>query len=399
MKFNIGDKVKFMDQEGQGTITRIISPSTVGVTIDDFELPYSITDLIKVEAPASAAERLFYEGTSIYGDAGKDKPDERKKKPASGQPEEVRGYRQSDLQPDLPEILPSIETEEERDERITPLRRGFTGKNPQPEGIYIGLLPLDQQFMLRGPIELYVINYTPHTLLYSLATRGAEAFYGADFASVPPYSKILVESIGREDLGLWSEGVLQGFFYQDKTASWLLPFSKEYKLRNQQIGTAENYILPVFMRERTLLVPMCCLEEHQKEVLSMQSRIKGMQAEQETGKVSVPDAQNPLRPYMIDKNVAEVDLHVEKLLETRMELKNASPEDYLAKQLSVFETCLNQALSRRLSKIIFIHGVGNGILKHEIEKKLKNYESLHFMDASFLKYGRGAIEVWLDTSK
>ena len=62
MKFNIGDKVKFIDQQGQGVVTKIINPSTVGVTTDGFELPYLVTDLIKVEKPSSTAERLFYEG-------------------------------------------------------------------------------------------------------------------------------------------------------------------------------------------------------------------------------------------------------------------------------------------------------------------------------------------------
>ena len=88
---------------------------------------------------------------------------------------------------------------------------------------------------------------------------------------------------------------------------------------------------------------------------------------------------------------------MESLLDTRLEFKGAKEEDYLTKQLQVFETCLNQAISRQLSKIIFIHGVGNGILKHEIEKRLKDYPGLHYMNASTLKYGRGAIEVYLNT--
>ena len=67
MKFNIGDKVKFIDQQGQGVVTKIINPSTVGVTTDGFELPYLVTDLIKVEKPSSTAERLFYEGKATYG--------------------------------------------------------------------------------------------------------------------------------------------------------------------------------------------------------------------------------------------------------------------------------------------------------------------------------------------
>ncbi len=254
--------------------------------------------------------------------------------------------------------------------------------------------------MLRGPLEFYIVNYTPYTLLYNFATRGAESFYGVDFASVPPYSKILVESVEREDLGLWTEGILQGLFFQDESPAWLLPFSKDYKIRVNHLGRQENYVFPVFMQQKTLLVPVLDAAVHKA---GSSLTLDAGQARNDAGKAEKPaqnivtDSKNPLQAYMIQRDVAEVDLHVEKLLATRLELKNAEEKDYLARQLQVFETCLNQAIRHRLSKIIFIHGIGNGIgiLKAEMEKKLKQYENLHFMEASRVKYGAGALEVYI----
>ena len=391
MKFEIGDKVKFMDQEGQGEITKIINANTVGVTTDGFEIPCSVTDLIKVEKPASTAERLFYEGKGSY-----DAPEKAPKNANRILVEDPTPEEDEDL-PGMPTQASSPTAEEAEDLRISPLRRSFGGKNPQSEGVYIALVPLDQQFMLRGPLEFYIVNYTPHTLLYNFATRGAESFYGVDFASVPPYSKILVESVEREDLGLWTEGILQGLFFQDESPAWLLPFSKDYKIRVNHLGRQENYVFPVFMQQKTLLVPVLDAALHKAEGIALQAG----KARNEEGKAEQParnivtDSKNPLQAYMIQRDVAEVDLHVEKLLSTRLELKNAEEKDYLARQLQVFETCLNQAINQRLSKIIFIHGVGNGILKAEMEKKLKQYENLHFMEASRVKYGAGALEVYI----
>lgn len=391
MKFEIGDKVKFMDQEGQGEITKIINANTVGVTTDGFEIPCSITDLIKVEKPSSTAERLFYEGKGSY-DAPNKAPKNADRMPmANNTPKEDEDLPEMPAQASLPP------DEEAEDLRISPLRRSFGGKNPQSEGIYIALVPLDQQFMLRGPLEFYIVNYTPHTLLYNFATRGAESFYGVDFASVPPYSKILVESVEREDLGLWTEGVLQGLFFQDESPAWLLPFSKDYKIRVNHLGRQENYVFPVFMQQKTLLVPVLDAAVHKADSIALhagKSRNEESKAEQ-PAKNLVTDSKNPLQAYMIQRDVAEVDLHVEKLLATRLELKNAEEKDYLARQLQVFETCLNQAINQGLSKIIFIHGIGNGILKAEMEKKLKQYENLHFMEASRVKYGAGALEVYI----
>lgn len=391
MKFEIGDKVKFMDQEGQGEITKIINANTVGVTTDGFEIPCSITDLIKVEKPSSTAERLFYEDKGSY-----DTPDKTQRN-ATKMPIPERVPEEDSL-PEMPSQEFEEENETQDDMRVSPLRRSFGGKNPQSEGVYIALVPLDQQFMLRGPLEFYIVNYTPYTLLYNFATRGAESFYGVDFASVPPYSKILVESVEREDLGLWTEGILQGLFFQDESPAWLLPFSKDYKIRGNHLGRQENYVFPVFMQQKTLLVPVLDAAVHKA---GSSLTLDAGQARNDAGKAEKPaqnivtDSKNPLQTYMIQRDVAEVDLHVEKLLATRLELKNAEEKDYLARQLQVFETCLNQAIRHRLSKIIFIHGIGNGILKAEMEKKLKQYENLHFMEASRVKYGAGALEVYI----
>ena len=162
MKFNLGDKVKFMDQEGQGVVSRIINASTVGVTVDGFELPFSITDLLKVEKPSSTAERLFYEGKATYGTPRQEARERQKNAlpgdepfPGDESPETETGSETGES------AAASPEPEKEPDDRISALSRGFTSKQPQPEGIYIGLVPLDQQFMLRGPVEFHIINYTP----------------------------------------------------------------------------------------------------------------------------------------------------------------------------------------------------------------------------------------------
>lgn len=435
MKFSIGDKVKFMDQEGQGEVTRIINSSTVGVTCDGFEIPYANTDLIKVEKPATIAEQLFYEGKGSYDNPDKNpgkessknrfllknQQESKNRRNQADMATNAYGYSQADLSVISHMDSPSATTPSQEgtisentgtDERITPLKRGFVSKRPQPEGIYLAMVPLDQEFMLRGPVELYVINYTPHTLLYNLATRGGESFYGVDFASVPPYSKILVESIEREDLGLWSEGVLQCLFFQDEAQSWLLPSSHEYKIKGNRLGQSESYVHPVFMQEKAMLIPMVNLPGHQaNNALLHQSLLaeKLSEAQQESIHIQVEstpsrpkfqiNSKDPMARYMISKDVAEVDLHIEAIQESRPELRNIREEEYLGKQLMIFEDTLDKAISRRLEKIIFIHGVGNGILKSEIEKRLRNYPHLHFMNASILKYGRGAIEVYLDTQK
>ena len=65
-------------------------------------------------------------------------------------------------------------------------------------------------------------------------------------------------------------------------------------------------------------------------------------------------------------------------------------------QLSRFNIALDGAIRNNMKKIVFIHGVGNGKLKYEIQKCLKNeYPDLRYQDASFKEYGYGATMVLL----
>ena len=63
-------------------------------------------------------------------------------------------------------------------------------------------------------------------------------------------------------------------------------------------------------------------------------------------------------------------------------------------QLSRFRTALETAILHKTGRIVFIHGVGNGKLKHEMRRILeREYSSLQYQDASFKEYGYGATMV------
>ncbi|MBA3899599.1 MAG: Smr/MutS family protein [Bacteroidetes bacterium] len=90
------------------------------------------------------------------------------------------------------------------------------------------------------------------------------------------------------------------------------------------------------------------------------------------------------------EHIVEVDLHIENLVGGHSHLSNGQ---IVVIQLNVFEKKLEAAIRNKVDRIVFIHGVGNGVLKAEIRKVLNNYETLVFFDASYTKYGYGATEV------
>jgi dsDNA-specific endonuclease/ATPase MutS2 len=66
-------------------------------------------------------------------------------------------------------------------------------------------------------------------------------------------------------------------------------------------------------------------------------------------------------------------------------------EDILAFQLQVFEQRLDEAIVAGASEVVFIHGVGNGVLRNEVQKRLSKHPHVeYFKDAKKEKFGYGA---------
>jgi hypothetical protein len=88
----------------------------------------------------------------------------------------------------------------------------------------------------------------------------------------------------------------------------------------------------------------------------------------------------------------EVDLHIHQLVKSS---KGMSNHDMLSLQLDTAKHKLEFAISKRIQKIVFIHGVGEGVLKIELEYLFGRYNNVKFYDANYQKYGLGATEVYI----
>ena len=96
------------------------------------------------------------------------------------------------------------------------------------------------------------------------------------------------------------------------------------------------------------------------------------------------------------KDITVVDLHIDKLISFQRKLEKY---EILSFQLKIAKKKLDLAILNGTKRIIFIHGVGQGILKFELEKILRLYNNLEFYPANFKEYGYGATEVSILTKK
>lgn len=103
---------------------------------------------------------------------------------------------------------------------------------------------------------------------------------------------------------------------------------------------------------------------------------------------------NPLESLKKKNKVPpmEVDLHIEKLVNRSGGMSNF---DILNLQLETAKRQLAFARNKRIQRMVFIHGVGEGVLKEELYYVLRQQENIDFYDADYQKYGLGATEVYL----
>ncbi len=88
----------------------------------------------------------------------------------------------------------------------------------------------------------------------------------------------------------------------------------------------------------------------------------------------------------------EVDLHIHQLTASSNRMSNY---DMLQLQLDTAKHKLEFAIKNRIQKVVFIHGVGEGVLKLELEYLFGRYDQVKFYDADYQRYGLGATEVYI----
>lgn len=364
MKLKVGDKVKFLNQTGGGIVTKIVSSQIVNVSDETgFDIPTLIKDLIKVE-PMEGAGKLFEQA--------------------------------------VPTTVAVKETEthyslNDSDEEVLSALRPIHESRNIDRGVYLAFVPHEQRWLITGDMDVYVINRTPHTFLVSIFLQRDLAFEGIDYCAIPPENKMYLATIDRDSIDAWSRGVVQGLFHYDKAEAILNTVSVDFKVKGSRFYKEESYVETACISAKALLVSLVKLSDVKSVVtVDVKKNTIPQDKDEELNKVVVRKAKvvnsdNVLEQYFIEPNVAEVDLHIEAFCPNCNELDDHSKFEI---QMNFFLKCLNDAIVHRVQKVIFIHGVGSGVLKNEIIKELKKYKGLHYFDASMAKYGVGATEVY-----
>lgn len=345
MKFQVGDKVKFLNEEGGGIVIEIITSSMVKVATEDgFDIPTMNHDLVLVQ-PKTHSEGMFNENFNV----------------------EVKA-------------TPAVE-----EGSYTPPVKNIKYAK-EAAGVYLAFVPHDQQWMITGMIDVYLINHTSYDILYSLLLKDEQKFIGYDFSSVAPHTPVLLESAEREQMDYWKEGIIQILYQSDEMQNVILPAHASFKVKSARFNNENSYQASGLVDGKAIVISLNEIL-HQQKVKSLEMSEK---VDVEPVKAKVKKEEALIDKHMILPKIAEVDLHIAELIDN---ISGMESRDMFALQKRYFKDCLESAIANNYKKVTFIHGVGNGILKSAMEEMLKEYESIDNQSASISKYGVGAIDV------
>ena len=359
-EFKVGDKVKFLNRIGGGIITKIVSPLVVHVEEDGFDVP-TLTKEIILDHVDDKAGKLF---TSEY------------KEQSSNNKEQ--------------------ETQIKEEENSSNIEKVFLSRKGQQmdKGVYLAFVPKDQVWILTQGFDAYLINNTDYYTLYSVVLRQEDGFFkGEDFGSLSAKERVHLAELKPAQAEKWASGVIQLLFHKDNDDKVFAPVSYQLKIRTGKFYKEGCFEHNDLVGEKALVIPISILKDNQIFVEKDQEKKLLEQIKLEKQDIKLIEEKKEVSffdKYMVSRKEAEVDLHIVELTEDDSKMQ---PFEKLSLQMEHFKKCLDEAIKRNLDKIVFIHGVGQGTLKKNVEDELNKYSFLHYFPASMQKYGVGATEV------
>lgn len=352
MKFKVGDKVRFLNEHGGGVVSKIVSSNMVHVKIEDgFEIPTMTNELV-IDALASPLQ--------MHSSAS---------------------FRQ---QPPPAPLVEEI-VYDERNSRL----EVFKAKGNDKQGIYLAYVPQDQKWLLTGDMDIYLINYSDYEVLFSMFLRKPNgAWEGVDYDAMKPNTKTLLDSIPREEIERWSNGVLQILYHKDLSSKVLAPVNSKFGFKPAKLFRENSYQQSVFLNDQAFLLMVNEVNIHPAVAESELDAKYDEEVKLEQAKPK--QSEEVINKHKTSPREAVVDLHIGELVEDYSKMSNT---DMLNLQLNYFVKCLEGAIKGYLTKVTFIHGVGEGVLKTKMMELLHEYDNVQSRDASLKNFGYGATEV------
>ena len=406
----VGDTIRYLNASGGGVVKRIERGVAWVEGPDGFELPTPIHECVVVDS------------RDTFVPAYKP-PVVKRQEPTAQQPK-------SSAPVTTPPTTEPAEEAEQDLSFVAPLSKGpwFDRSGGEQLQVHVAYLPVSYEHFGQSPYETYLINESNYHLLFTYSTTTSAGGYKLRSAGVlEPDMRVLVEEFDASEINDHAVSHFQFVAYKpERTYRSMPPVERQVRMDVVKLVKRHAFRENPFFDEDALVIPVLegydgtqqAPAEEAAPVPTLAPNRRGAlpqraieRAEQATAAQKTPqkptkkspakpqpEAKRPETPAAPQAAPAAPEQTIEKVgLEAERILPNATgmtPHEVLLFQLKNFRRELDKRLDRRGSKVIFIHGAGQGVLHQLIINRIEqDYPMVQYRDVTFDGFPMGAIEV------
>lgn len=390
MKAKIGDTVRFLNQEGGGKVARIDGRTVYVEDEDGFEIPVLDNAIVVIdEAEVKMQGDAYSRSARNAQKAQSGKPAAKPSLPeGSSWRERIKADEEDDDDEEETEVVTPAPRKEQpkADEKSMETRYTYDddATNDAEPHFYVALTRTDGGNT--GTLDLHVVNDSNYFASYAIMRtdgKGTSTLIAA--ATIEPNTKEKIDTLNpmQVDGQTWTVQLLM--FKKIRSFTPQPVYNTEIKPKGVKMLRDGSFTANDFFDSKAILMPVI-KDEFARKIEQLTDKDVASVAKEgrrpEPARVSKPSRTTDL---------IEVDLHIDALLPDTRGLDN---KDMLEVQMKHVRTVMERNCHVHGLRIVFIHGVGAGVLKGELRRFLeRQHPKCAFQDASFREYGFGATMV------
>lgn len=273
--------------------------------------------------------------------------------------------------PEIPSVLPGTETAVKKENKFSWL---------QQDALFLLAAPAEKLQVFTGPVNYWLVNHTSLHALFTVSFLKDEEYITLAKGTVNAGEDILLFRKTREELSEWKKMNVQLIYFSENLFELKRPQSHDTSVLMPDLKEETTGAEGLFNYAKVMM-----LADFSEKEIALEKLKEHFRSGTYFGKIKQ-------HQHAVLKNEDIIDLHIEKITDDFQSLDAAS---ILRMQLEVFRRELDHAIRHHYYRIIFIHGIGEGVLRQALMDELKFYPGLSAKPASFQKFSHGAIEIRL----
>lgn len=373
----VGDKVRFLSETGGGKVAGFQGKNIVLVEdVDGFQIPTPVNDVVLVSTDDYNISKVHTSESGVK------------------LPEVDENGVEEDYDP--------------ADREITFRKKAEERKDGNKLSAYLAFVPHDEKMITNTRFDSYLVNDSNYYLSFAYMMAEGASWSLIAQGEIEPNTKMFIEEFGREHLNeLGKVGVTLIAYKRDKNFVWKPSIDVQLRIDAVKFYKLHTFRENLFFEQPALLYTLVENDKVARPLVVDAQQLKAeMYANPETSEPSKTElnTEELVKRYNTDQSksrrpkeskpkddILVVDLHADAVLDTTAGMNAA---DILNYQLDVFRRTLEENKAKKGQKIVFIHGKGEGVLRHALIHELNyKYKKYPYQDASFQEYGYGATQV------